>query len=840
MATSTMTLRDMPAFLAGRWLPPLLGFILLVFAAIIALALAGHDPSDPSLNNVTHAPPTNPVGYPGAVIADMLLQTLGIAGWLTALIPAALGLRMVLLLPPPHPVWPLVALPFALMFGASALSSLGEVPKGWPFLVGIGGFAGEWVLVKLIITMGRSIAQWVSFGVAAVAIAIALGLRLNELVAGVRLVVRQIIRGIRFIGRMLRPLLQLIIRGLSAIIAHGPSWLVRGWHVVLVGIYWCADKLAAGVARVGRWAEQRRTGYVTEEDDEDIQPLRRSELLDLGGGVIDDDLDEPLEDTGKPRRSTAPRPRKPRKKKDPELTFPDLNEGYTLPGFNLLDDPKKYPRNVFDQKMAEETAKDLEAVLDDFGVRGEIVDVKPGPVVTRYDLEPERGTRTQRVIALGEDIARSMRVDSVRIAPVSGSTCIGIEMPNPKREVVALRELFQDQIYEANRMQLPMVLGKDISGIPQVVDLAPMPHLLIAGTTGSGKSVALNAMLLSLLYKMSPKQCRLIMIDPKFIELTVYEDIPHLLCPVVTEPPKAIAALKWVVREMDDRYRRMSHLRVRNITGYNQKLAEAVARNETLTRTIQTGFEAETGRPLYEEQDIDMEPLPMIVVIVDEMADLMLTAGKEVEIAIQRLAGKARAAGIHLIIATQRPSVDVITGVIKSNLPTRISFRVSSKIDSRTILGAAGAEQLLGQGDMLFQPAGKDSVRIHGPLVTEPEIERIVAFLKTQGEPEYLNGVTEEPMLDDKNGMSSTMSGGDMAGDAGGDDPLYQQAVQVIVSENRVSTSFVQRKLRIGYNSAARLIERMEEEGIISPAGHSGKRTVLLNSSGESGEEAPW
>ena len=490
---------------------------------------------------------------------------------------------------------------------------------------------------------------------------------------------------------------------------------------------------------------------------------------------------------------------------------------YQPPPLDLLDKNAEAGRGeAFNKDALQQNAKFLGGVLEDFGVRGEIVKVRPGPVITLYELEPAPGTKTSRVIGLSDDIARSMSAVSVRIAVVPGRSVIGIELPNVTREMVNLRELLASEAFEKAPGKLPLALGKDIGGAPVIVDLSRMPHLLIAGTTGSGKSVAMNTMILSLLCRLPPEECKFIMIDPKMLELSVYEGIPHLLTPVVTEAPKAIVALKWTVREMEERYRAMSQLGVRNVRGYNARLAEARKKGETLMRRVQTGFD-DDGKPVMEDQPLNLDPLPFIVVVVDEMADLMLVAGKDVEAAIQRLAQMARAAGIHLIMATQRPSVDVITGTIKANFPTRISFQVTSKIDSRTILGEQGAEQLLGQGDMLYMAGGGRISRVHGPFVSDEEVERVVQFMKTQGAPNYIEEVTEDPAADGLPGM----------GGQGGDD-LYDEAIQLVQREGKASTSFIQRHLQIGYNRAARIIEKMEQDGLVSPANRVGRREVLM------------
>ena len=504
-----------------------------------------------------------------------------------------------------------------------------------------------------------------------------------------------------------------------------------------------------------------------------------------------------------------------------------IDDGYELPDIELLTVAKDKNTQQISQKELDKIASKLEDVLQEFGVIGKIVQIRPGPVVTLYELEPAPGTKMARVIGLSDDIARSMSAVSVRIAVVPGSNTIGIEMPNPTREIVYLRELLDSDEFKSSKANLTISLGKDIGGKNTYADLAKMPHLLVAGTTGSGKSVGVNSMIISLLYKMRPEECKLIMIDPKMLEFSMYNGIPHLLTPVITDPAKAVIGLKWAVKEMEDRYRAMAQLNVKNITGYNQKLDELRADGKKVTRRVQTGFEMETGRPIYEEQELDLTPMPYIVIVVDEMADLMLVAGKDVEAAIQRLAQMARAAGIHLIMSTQRPSVDVITGTIKANFPTRISYQVTSKIDSRTILGEQGAEQLLGMGDMLYMPAGQRPRRVHAPFIKESEIEKIVEFLKNQRQPEYVETVTEGELSDGKSSGGGAVFDNTSMGGASSDDDLYNQAVEIVRNDKKASISYIQRRLRIGYNRAASIIERMEEEGIVSKTDHVGRREVL-------------
>ncbi len=500
---------------------------------------------------------------------------------------------------------------------------------------------------------------------------------------------------------------------------------------------------------------------------------------------------------------------------------------YEYPSIDLLQEARVQQTTTMTPEALEQSAGLLESVLEDFGIKGEIIDVRPGPVVTLYEFEPAPGVKSSRVIGLSDDIARSMSALSARVAVVPGRNVIGIELPNPVRETVYLRELIEAQDYAETRQKLALCLGKTIGGEPVIAELAKMPHLLVAGTTGSGKSVAINTMILSLLYRLKPEECRLIMVDPKMLELSVYDGIPHLLTPVVTDPKKAVMALKWAVREMEDRYRKMSRLGVRNIDGYNARAAAARAKGETVFCNVQTGFDRATGEAVYEQEEMDLTAMPYIVVIVDEMADLMMVAGKEIEGAIQRLAQMARAAGIHLIMATQRPSVDVITGTIKANFPTRISFQVTSKIDSRTILGEQGAEHLLGQGDMLHMMGGGRIARVHGPFVSDEEVEKVVAHLKTQGRPEYLGTVTEDAEEAEEEAEEDTaVFDKTSMGDDDSDD-LYEKAVKIVMRDKKCSTSYIQRRLSVGYNRAASLVERMEQEGIVGPANHVGKRAII-------------
>jgi S-DNA-T family DNA segregation ATPase FtsK/SpoIIIE len=566
------------------------------------------------------------------------------------------------------------------------------------------------------------------------------------------------------------------------------------------------------------------------DDDESCDPADDEDATEDFDAT--DDMDGEEEAADEKPRAAKKKKAEPAKKPEPEKKSNRRRLVFQLPPLDLLAEPKPNERKAtVSPAQLEQNARDLEGVLDDFGVKGEIINVRPGPVVTLYELEPAPGIKSARVIGLADDIARSMSAIACRVAVIPGKNAIGIELPNAKRETVYLRELLSADNFEQSKARLGLCLGKTIGGEPVVADLARMPHLLVAGTTGSGKSVSINTMILSLLYRWTPAECRMIMIDPKMLELSTYDGIPHLLTPVVTDPKKAVVALKWTVREMEDRYRKMSKLGVRNVDGYNARLAQALAKGEELFRTVQTGFDPDSGEAIYEKEPLSLDPMPFIVVIIDEMADLMMVAGKDIEGAVQRLAQMARAAGIHVVMATQRPSVDVITGTIKANFPTRISFQVTSKIDSRTILGEQGAEQLLGQGDMLYMMGGGRITRVHGPFVSDKEVEEVVAHLKAQGAPDYLSEVTI-----DSEGDGGDGDGGDGMADGGEEsNDLYDKAVAIVLRDRKASTSYIQRRLGIGYNRAASIIEKMENEGVVGAANHAGKREILVPERDEGG-----
>ena len=763
------------------------GFAIVVAVLWLAAALATYDPADPSLNTASGRAPANIAGAAGATVADLLLQWIGMAAVLAFSVPLIWSWRIMTRHRFPAPRIRVASLVLAVILLPAAMAAL-PVPSNWNLPAGLGGAYGNLALEQLTHQLGgepiHRMSVALAFGTAGAILLIpATGTR--RLAAG-----------------MLR-------RGFARVRA-GAQAKTRNFK------YWIRSRFEVFWSRL-KPRRRKKTRSVPRARSEP-RLARRSPL----------ELARPTETVprAEPKLVIAPTARRT---KLADIPFTLAAPGQCqLPPLNLLTTPPDISEETeVSREALGENARQLESVFADFGVEGEIVKVRPGPVVTLYELEPAPGTKSSRVINLADDVARSMSAVSVRIAVVPGRSVIGIELPNKRRETVYLRELLSSKNYESTTGRLMLALGKDIGGAPVVVDLARMPHLLVAGTTGSGKSVAVNSMILSLLYQLPPDQCKLILIDPKMLELSVYDGIPHLLAPVVTEPGKAVVALKWTVREMEERYRAMSRLGVRNIAGYNQRLAEAAAKGEELTRRVQTGFDAETGEPVFEEQQLPMDPLPLIVVVVDEMADLMLVAGKEIEGAIQRLAQMARAAGIHLIMATQRPSVDVITGTIKANFPTRISFQVTSKIDSRTILGEQGAEQLLGQGDMLYMVGGGRIQRVHGPFVSDGEVERITDHLRHQGAPEYIDAITDEALdVAPPVGLDSNATGD-------GENGLYDQAVALVCRERKASTSFVQRHLQIGYNRAARIVERMEAEGVVSRANHVGKREVLAQDIGD-------
>ncbi len=759
-------------------------------ALAFLVALLSFDPADPSLNSATDGGVANLLGRPGAYAADLALQSLGLVSLVLALVPIAWAWRVVRLHRLDRWWLRLALLPATLIVAAIGTTALPSA--GWQLAGGIGGFVGQLLLPRLaaLTTLPAPLVGAIAGAIALLLLFFSAGIAWSSYRAAAT-----------------------ASAGWARLAGAGLA-VAYGWVRALVGSNAEAQdpaeqraerrRLAQSAGAVRR--EPRLGAAIDDDEDDDEIPAPPARRIESGGrGLI------------AARRPQAKPGRRAAAAGQATLDLVEDTE-YELPPLDFLEQaPVSRAAQRITEESLEKNARLLESVLEDFGVRGEVVKVRPGPVVTLYEFEPAPGTKTSRVVGLADDVARSMSAVSVRIAVVPGRSVIGIELPNQHRETVYLRELLASEAYERTAAKLSLVLGKDIGGAAVIVDLARMPHLLIAGTTGSGKSVAINTMILSLIYRLPPDQCKFIMIDPKMLELSVYDGIPHLLSPVVTEPRKAIVALKWTVREMEQRYRAMSKLGVRNIEGYNQRVAQARASGEVLTRRVQTGFDPETGNPLYEEEPFDLDALPFIVVVVDEMADLMLVAGKEIEATIQRLAQMARAAGIHIIMATQRPSVDVITGTIKANFPTRVSFHVTSRIDSRTILSETGAEQLLGQGDMLYMAHGGRITRVHGPFVGDREVESVVQFLKQQGEPTYIEDVTR----DEEEEPPSFGEGGD-SGDA-----LYDQAVALICRERKASTSFVQRHLQIGYNRAARIIERMEKEGVVSPANHVGKREVL-------------
>jgi S-DNA-T family DNA segregation ATPase FtsK/SpoIIIE len=789
------------------------GVSLIVGATLLVAALASWSTQDPSLSHATNAPARNLLGLPGAIVADLMMQLFGVASVALVLPIAVWGWRLA-----SHRVLHrerlrLVAWIVAVVLTASFAACLPRT-AAWPLPAGLGGVTGDallrfavWIAGNDVLGLARVIVGAAACIGASLALALTLGFgwQPEEEIEEPRRSRRKLKVGDEEIEEEEQP-------------EEEPR---RRW--ISLGFF--THGFLSLKARLARWHERRTAQRVASREASPHRPNGRVEprFGDYQTALHELEMEDGDEEDDEEDEDETPRARKPRAAAAPK---PQRRGRYQLPSLDLLAAPKAKERTTLSNDIIQANAQALEGVLGDFGVRGEIINARPGPVVTLYELEPAPGIKSSRVIGLADDIARSMSALSARVAVVSGRNAIGIELPNPQREKVYLRELLSVDDYTETTAKLPLCLGKTIGGEPVIVDLARMPHLLIAGTTGSGKSVAINTMILSLLYRLSPDQCRLIMVDPKMLELSVYDAIPHLLTPVVTDPKKAVVALKWAVREMEERYKKMSKLGVRNIDGYNARVTEAKSKGEKLSRTVHTGYDKESGEAIYEAEELDLEPLPYIVIIVDEMADLMMVAGKDIEGAVQRLAQMARAAGLHVVLATQRPSVDVITGTIKANFPTRISFQVTSKIDSRTILGEQGAEQLLGQGDMLYMAGGGRISRVHGPFCSDEEVEKIVRHLKSQGTPQYLEAVTtpDEEVDEDGNPIFDATSMG-ATGDA---TDLYQQAVQIVLRDKKASTSYIQRRLQIGYNRAASLMERMEHEGVVGQANHAGKREILM------------
>ncbi len=822
--------RSLQAFVR-RQLTRLTGVILLLAVAFATASLATWNVADPSFSHATGNVVTNAMGFAGAVFADIAMQFFGL-GAVIALLPAVFWGAYLASARAIDRKLKRAASWFASAVLLSAVIACVPPPATWPLPSGLGGVFGDLVLKIPALATGAYPSGWLSAVLGTLLLAPSVWL----LCFGAAILDRREAADFAPEREPVKvhedPLLE--DDGEEEEKDHLLLGALTHWYYSLRGLIH---------RRFGRSRNPPPRRFVPKGDfEDDYEGDLSNVVLRPPGGRIEPDFD-PFPDASAPADpfdldvgdgmsdhapkagaridQPAPRP-KPgsRVSREAQTSLIKSNE-FEMPSLHFLAEVKAASKSSAMSKDAlEQNARLLEGVLEDFGVKGEIIHVRPGPVVTLYELEPAPGIKSSRVIGLADDIARSMSAIACRVAVVPGRNAIGIELPNADRETVYLREILASRDYENMKAKLGLALGKTINGEAVIADLAKMPHVLVAGTTGSGKSVAINTMILSLLYRMTPEECRLIMIDPKMLELSVYDGIPHLLTPVVTDPKKAVVALKWTVREMEDRYRKMSKVGVRNIDGFNQRVKQAAKKGERISRTVQTGFDRETGEAIYETEELDLSPMPYIVVIIDEMADLMMVAGKDIEGAVQRLAQMARAAGIHVIMATQRPSVDVITGTIKANFPTRISFQVTSKIDSRTILGEQGAEQLLGMGDMLYMAGGGRIQRVHGPFVSDDEVEKVVRHLKLQGVPQYLDAITEDDDADE--------DGGAGAGSYGESDDPYDQAVAVVLRDGKVSTSYIQRRLGIGYNRAASIIERMEEEGVIGPANHAGKREILV------------
>jgi S-DNA-T family DNA segregation ATPase FtsK/SpoIIIE len=803
-----------------------LGLALLGAGIALSALLWSYDPADPAWHVATDATPHNWLGRPGAAIAHTLVLILGLGAAALPVLALAWGARFVLHRGHRRAASRLVLAP--LLPGVAAMFAAAHAPgPGWQQGFGLGGMFGD---ATLGLMLGLSpLAFGPTLNVATFVLALALG-GLALFTLGVsrdeaRAMARALRGGLRTAWGWALAAAAMLWRGLGVLVRRGANRAATGLQQA--GSRAFPGRFAPPLPP-SEWVEPAPPRNLPPPDPARVSARIRDAIRSRSDGS-DAPAHAPAP-ASPARKVQAPALRQQpsraaRAEAQPSLALEEAAEGYAPPTLSLLTAPPDGPRTALCETALEENARMLETVLDDYGIKGEIVSVRPGPVVTMYELEPAPGLKAARVIGLADDIARSMSALAARVSTVPGRSVIGIELPNAEREKVWLREMLAARDYGDGRQTLPLALGKNIGGAPVIVDLAKMPHLLIAGTTGSGKSVAINTMILSLLYRLPPEECRLIMVDPKMLELSVYDGIPHLLSPVVTDPKKAVVALKWVVAEMEDRYRKMSKMGVRNIHGYNSRVERALNKGEMFARTVQTGFDDATGEPVFETEEFAPEKLPLIVVVVDEMADLMMVAGKEIEACIQRLAQMARASGIHLIMATQRPSVDVITGTIKANFPTRISFQVTSKVDSRTILNEQGAEQLLGMGDMLYMAGGGRITRIHGPFVSDQEVESVVAFLKDQGTPDYVSAVQDGPDQEDAGAIDQMLG---LGGNTDGDAALYDQAVAIVAKDRKCSTSYIQRKLAIGYNKAARLVDQMQEQGVVSAANHVGKREVLV------------
>jgi len=868
-----------------------LGFGFLLLAVLTLACFATYNANDPSFFNKTATAPTNLLGFSGAYVADMGHRILGASFWTLPILFLAWGLRLMLHIGAERVAKRVIVAPIAIALAAIFFTTH-VPPSGWTYAYGLGGEFGDAVVTAVleVMPLEPSSALNTLTLILVVPFLIVSLFALGMSRAEVKLGWQYFLAGLVVIYLMLRGLVSRVLPSLAVGVKRGAGTIGAGLSVAgQKGLSAAqqarqlreqqktrqAEAKEQQAGKFGSRLDALRTSELPEPSASEDRPDNASLLArissmhrpDMGDMDDDDVIDNEavravpaVPNTAKlggVRRATGPVPdpqsviSEPGRlvpKPEPRVKHPDAkpipkskkalaeeqpslglepkpNEGYMPPPLSLLESPSSVVRQTLSDDALNANARLLETVLDDYGVKGEIVRVRPGPVVTMYELEPAAGLKASRVIGLADDIARSMSALAARVSTIPGRSIIGIELPNENREMVLLREIFASRAFGDSKHKLPMALGKDIGGEPVVVNLAKMPHLLIAGTTGSGKSVGINTMILSLLYALSPVECRLIMIDPKMLELSVYDGIPHLLSPVVTDPKKAVVALKWAVAEMEERYRKMSKLNVRGIEGFNGRIEDALRKGEAFTRTVQTGFDDDTGEPVFETEEYSLEKMPYIVVIVDEMADLMMVAGKEIEACIQRLAQMARAAGIHLIMATQRPSVDVITGTIKANFPTRISFQVTSKIDSRTVLGEMGAEQLLGRGDMLFMAGGGRITRVHGPFVSDQEVEEVVNCLKAQGAPEYISGVVEGPKGSDGADIDAVLG---LNTDEADRNALLDQAIAIVARDRKCSISYIQRKLSIGYNKAAKLVEEMEDMGVVSPANHVGKREVLV------------